>query len=114
DPIEERKVARVALATAQKRGLRFAEATDKCLAAKLDAFKNPKHRDQWRNTLQTYAMPELGAMLVNEITVQDVLRVLEPIWQTKTETASRLRGRIEAVLSWATVSGHRVGDNPAR
>jgi len=114
DPIEERKAAKAALATAQKRGLSFADATNMCLAAKLDAFKNTKHRDQWRNTLQTYAMPALGAMLVNEITVQDVLRVLQPIWQTKTETASRLRGRIEAVLSWATVSGHRVGDNPAR
>ncbi len=114
DPTEERRAAKAALTTAQRRGLSFADAVDKCLAAKLDAFKNPKHRDQWRNTLQTYAMPELGVMLVNEITVQDVLRVLEPIWQTKTETASRLRGRIEAVLSWATVSGHRVGDNPAR
>ena len=114
DPIEERRAIKAALATAQKRGLSFADAVDKCLAAKLEAFKNPKHRDQWRNTLQTYAMPELGAMLVNEITVQDVLRVLEPIWQTKTETASRLRGRIEAVLSWATVSGHRTGENPAR
>ena len=69
DPVEVRKAARAALATAQKRGLSFADATDKCLAAKLDAFKNTKHRDQWRNTLQTYAMPELGAMLVNEISV---------------------------------------------
>lgn len=114
DPIEERRTVKAALATAQRRGLSFADATDRYLAAKLDAFKNPKHRDQWRNTLQTYAMPELGAILVNDITVQDVLRVLKPIWQTKTETASRLRGRIEAVLSWATVSGHRDGDNPAR
>lgn len=114
DPIEERKAARAALSAARHRGLTFAEATDKYLAAKLDAFKNAKHRQQWLNTLQTYAMPELGKMQVNEISVQDVLRVLEPIWQTKTETASRLRGRIEAVLSWATVSGHRTGDNPAR
>lgn len=114
DPIEERKAARAALVAARRRGMTFADATDKCLAAKLDAFKNAKHRQQWRNTLQTYAMPELGKMLVDEIAVQDVLRVLEPIWQTKTETASRLRGRIETVLSWATVAGHRAGDNPAR
>lgn len=114
DPVEERKVAQAALLAARRRRLTFAEATDKYLAAKLDAFKNAKHRQQWLNTLQTYAMPELGKLQVNEITVQDVLRVLEPIWQTKTETASRLRGRIEAVLSWATVSGHRTGDNPAR
>lgn len=59
-------------------------------------------------------MPVLGDMKVSDVAVSDVLRVLEPIWATKTETASRLRGRIEAVLSWATVGGHRVGDNPAR
>lgn len=114
DPIEERKAAKAALAAAQRRGLTFADATDKYLAAKLDAFKNPKHRQQWQNTLETYAKPELGNMLVQDIAVQDVLRVLQPIWTDKTETASRLRGRIEAVLSWATVAGHRTGDNPAR
>jgi integrase len=114
DPVEERKAAKAALAAAQRRGLTFAEAMDRYLAAKLDAFKNAKHRQQWRNTLESYALPELGPMLVQEITVQDMLRVLEPIWQSKTETASRLRGRVESVLSWATVAGHRSGDNPAR
>lgn len=114
DPIEERKAAKAALADAQRRGLTFADATDKYLAAKLDAFKNAKHRQQWQNTLETYAKPELGNMMVQDIAVQDVLRVLEPIWATKTETASRVRGRIEAVLSWSTVAGHRTGDNPAR
>ncbi|MCE8539801.1 integrase arm-type DNA-binding domain-containing protein [Ruegeria pomeroyi] len=114
DPVEQRKAARAALVADQRRGLTFAEATEKCLASKLDAFRNAKHRQQWENTLQTYAMPELGKMLVQDIEVQDVLRVLEPIWQSKTETASRLRGRIEAVLSWSTVAGHRTGDNPAR
>lgn len=114
DPVEERKAARAALVTAQRRGLSFDDAVDRYLAAKLDAHKNPKHRQQWRNTLTQYALPELGPMMVQDITVQDVLRVLEPIWRDKTETASRLRGRIEAVLSWATVAGHRNGDNPAR
>lgn len=114
DPVEEKKVARAMLIAAQRRGLLFSDAVDKYLAAKLDAFKNAKHRQQWRNTLDTYAMPELGKMLVHDITVQDVLRVLEPIWQSKTETATRVRGRIECVLSWATVAGHRSGDNPAR
>ncbi|SEQ46275.1 tyrosine-type recombinase/integrase [Thalassovita taeanensis] len=114
DPVEERKDAKAALAAAQRRGLTFADAADKYLAAKLDAFKNAKHRQQWENTLATYAKPELGDMLVQDIAVQDVLRVLQPIWTDKTETASRLRGRIEAVLSWATVAGHRTGDNPAR
>jgi hypothetical protein len=114
DPIAERQAAKAALVAAQRRGLTFAAATDKYLAAKLDAFKNAKHRQQWENTLATYAMPDLGKMLVQDIAVQDVLRVLKPLWIDKTETASRLRGRIEAVLSWATVAGHRTGDNPAR
>ena len=114
DPSQERKAKRSAIIAAQRRGLTFEEAVDKYLAAKLDQYKNPKHRQQWRNTLETYVKPELGAMLVEDITVQDVLRVLQPIWTDKTETASRVRGQIEAVLSWATVSGHRTGDNPAR
>jgi integrase len=114
DPVEQRKAIRAALVSAQRRGLTFEAAVDRYLAAKLDAFKNPKHRQQWRNTLESYALPDLGAMLVQDITVQDVLRVLQPHWQLRTETASRLRGRIEAVLSWATVAGHRTGDNPAR
>jgi len=114
DPVEERKAIKAALVAAQRRGLTFKDAVDRALAAKLDAFKNPKHRQQWENTLATYAMPELGKMLVQDITTQDVLRVLQPLWMDRTETASRLRGRIEAVLSWATVAGHRTGDNPAR
>jgi integrase len=114
DPVEDRKAKRAALAAARNRGLTFKDAVDRYLAAKLEAFRNEKHRQQWQNTLSTYALPKLGAMLVSDIAVQDVLRVLEPIWKAKTETASRLRGRMEAVLSWATVAGHRSGDNPAR
>jgi integrase len=114
DPIEERKAVKAALVAAQRRGLTFAEAVNRALAAKLDGFKNAKHRQQWENSLAAYATPELGKMLVQDISTQDVLRVLQPVWMTKTETASRVRGRIEAVLSWATVAGHRTGDNPAR
>lgn len=105
DPAQERRDARA--------GLTFEAAVDRYLAAKLDEFRNEKHKAQWRSTLDTYARPVLGPKLVAEITMQDVLRVVEPIWQATTETASRLRGRIEAVLSWATVAGHRTGDNPA-
>jgi integrase len=114
DPVEQRKAAKAALVAAQRRGLTFADAVDRCLAAKLDAFKNAKHRQQWENTLASYATPDLGKMLVQDITTQDVLRVLQPLWSDRTETATRLRGRIETVLSWATVAGHRTGDNPAR
>jgi integrase len=114
DPVEERKAVKATLAAAQGRGLTFDKATERYLAAKLDAFKNAKHRQQWQNTLAQYAAPVLGKMMVQDIAVQDVLRVLQPLWAGKTETASRLRGRIESVLSWATVAGHRTGDNPAR
>lgn len=114
DPVEERKAAKASLVAARKRGLTFAVAVDRYLDAKLSEFRNPKHRQQWRSTLDAYARPAIGAMLVSDIDVQDVLRVLQPIWAGKTETASRLRGRIENVLAWATVAGHRKGDNPAR
>jgi len=106
DPLQERREARS--------GLTFEAAMHDYMATKLDEFRNEKHKKQWRATLDTYARPVLGPKLVSEITVQHILKVLEPIWQTKTETASRLRGRIENVLSWATVAGHRTGDNPAR
>lgn len=114
NPIEERKAATSALVAAEKRGLTFTDAMEKYLVIKLAEFDNEKHRKQWRATLNKYAIPALGKMLVADIQVQDVRRALEPIWAEKTETASRLRGRIEAILSWATVAGHREGDNPAR
>jgi len=126
DPVEERKAAKARLALAQRRGMLFKDAVDKALGAKLDAFKNAKHRDQWRSTLDAYAIPQLGPLPVQEIDTAAILRVLSQevrdkdgnlegtLWQARTETASRLRGRIEAVLSWATVAGHRTGENPAR
>lgn len=114
DPVETKKAAKAALVTSQRNELTFSAAMEKYLDAKMEAFQNSKHRAQWRSTLETYAKPTLGNLPVSIINVRDVLSVLEPLWSSKTETASRLRGRIEAVLSWATVAGHRAGDNPAR
>ncbi|WP_316862471.1 integrase arm-type DNA-binding domain-containing protein [uncultured Cohaesibacter sp.] len=99
---------------AKKGTITFSDAVDKYLAAKEKEFRNDKHKKQWRSTLESYAVPVLGKMDVKSIRLPDVLRVLEPIWEEKTETASRLRGRIESVLSWATVAGYREGENPAR
>lgn len=113
DPIEQRKAAREALRAAADR-MTFAKAVELYLAAKLSEFRNEKHRKQWRSTLDRYAAPVIGGKPVADLTVQDIVATLEPIWATKNETASRLRGRIENVLSWATVNGHRAGDNPAR
>ncbi|MBO6581990.1 MAG: tyrosine-type recombinase/integrase [Hyphomonas sp.] len=106
DPIAERAKAREVLT--------FDRAIDQYLETKLTEFRNEKHAKQWQSTLDTYARPVLGRLPVSEIEVRHVLRVLEPIWAKKTQTATRLRGRIEAVLSWATVAGFRIGDNPAR
>ena len=114
DPVEHRKTTMAALIASQKRGLTFSMAMERFLVGKLAEFENPKHRKQWRATLDKYAVPKVGKMLVADIEVSDIQRILEPIWLTKNETASRLRGRVEAVLAWAAVAGHRTGDNPAR
>ena len=78
------------------------------------AGKNAKHGDQWENTLKAYAYPKIGASSVQAVNTDHVLSILEPIWTTKTETATRVRQRIEAVLDWAKTRGHRTGENPAR
>ena len=106
DPLKAKRKAREAMT--------FSQAMEHYLTAKMGEFRNEKHVKQWRSTLETYAVPVMGPMLLPAIEARHVLRVLQPIWTVKTETASRLRGRIEAVLSWATVAGHRTGDNPAR
>lgn len=113
DPVEHRKAARSALIAAQRRGLLFGDAMNRYEAAKLDGMAE-KGRKQWRSMLDSYAVPAIGAMIVQDIAVQDVLRALEPIWSGKTETARKMRAAIEAILSWSTVAGHRTGDNPAR
>ena len=107
DPIAEKKK--------NVPNISFDEATVLFLETKLEGLKSQRHKAQWPSTLNRYAHPVLGKLAVSDITVNDVLEVLKPIWTTKTETASRLRGRIEAILSWATVAGHRKnGENPAR
>ncbi len=110
----ERGEAPVSKREEARRRITFREATERHLRKALVSFRNAKHRAQWRSTLETYAFPVIGDMPVDAIGIADVLRVLEPIWETKPETASRLRGRIEAVLASATVAGYRDGDNPAR
>lgn len=78
------------------------------------SWKNVKHGQQWTNTLTQYAFPVIGKNGIGDIHADDIVRILAPIWQEKQETASRLRGRIESILDWATVNGWRKGDNPAR
>ena len=94
--------------------LTFREATQQYFDQHERKWKNAKHRTQFTNTLKQYAFPVLGDMAVADIGTPEVLRAIEPHWHTKTETMSRVRGRIESVLDWAGVRGYRTGDNPAR
>lgn len=114
DPIRERTEAQSLLRTKQLKAVNFESAMQTYLAAKEGEWKNPKHRQQWENSLKNYAIPVLGPVLVADIQQEHVLAVLEPIWRTKTETASRIRGRIEQILDWATVRKLRTGENPAQ
>lgn len=112
DPIAERRRLRAALCVPA--AMTFDQATRHYIATKEAEWRNPKHGDQWRNTLATYASPIMGKLAVDDIQIQHVHAVLEPIWKDKTETAVRLRGRIECILDWAITTGVRSGDNPAR
>lgn len=114
DPIAERKAARSALLASRANQITFEEAARLCFEAKRPEWKNPKHAQQWINTLEAYAFPTLAKLRVRDIDTPHILEVLEPIWKVKTETAKRLRGRIEAVLDWATARKYRDGSNPAR
>ncbi len=113
DPIEAKRAATVARRLADANVITFDKAAESFIAANASGWRNEKHRYQWRATLATYASPVIGTVPVAEVTTEMVLRILSPIWTTKTETAVRVRGRIEKVLGWATVHGYRVGDNPA-
>lgn len=114
DPLDARRAARASLIAGASKSITFDEAVEKYIAAHRAGWKNPKHAAQWEATLATYASPVMGKLPVQMVGVTEVMKVLEPIWQTKSETASRLRGRIEAVLSWAAVRGYRDQTNPAR
>lgn len=122
DPLDVKEAARrdEAQAEASQReenvlnAATFKAATERHLALKESGWRNAKHRQQWENTLITYAYPVIGELPVRDINPQHVLQVLEPIWSTKPETASRVRMRIEAVLNSAKVLGWRTGENPAQ
>lgn len=115
DPRKAQEQARQDLKTQQSR-LTVREATEAFLATHQDGWRNDKHRDQWRNTLNAYVMPRLGDAVCAEITADQVRETLAPIWKTKPETASRVRGRLEKILDWASVREGRAhsGANPAR
>jgi hypothetical protein len=102
DPVERRRSNRIAERIETTKATTFAQCASQYLMAHEAGWRNPKHRQQWRNTLATYVLPVLGPLPVQSIDRALVLRVLEPIWKEKPETASRVRGRMESILDWAT------------
>lgn len=119
DPVEQRREAKSLLMAEQNKAITFEQAANQYLEKFIEGdsgvkqVANKKHISQWRATLTTYAFPFIGQMQVRHIETAHVLKVLSPIWQEKTETASRLRGRIEKILDWCKAAKLRTGDNPA-
>ena len=114
DPIEERQRRKDQLAAARASRKTFDECAADYIASIEGKWKNRKTPAQWTSSLNTYASPTIGKLDVSTIDTPHIIKILEPIWTTKTETASRVRGRIESVLAYATTRGFREGDNPAR
>lgn len=114
DPIGQRNQTKKQKLIDQLRTITFDECAKAYISAHQHVWKNQKHISQWENTIATHASPVIGGLPVTAIDTTLVMKVIEPIWQSTPETASRLRNRIELVISWATARGYRVGENPAR
>jgi integrase len=111
---EQRQAERLAQRAAEAKAMTFRQCAVACISAHEASWRNAEHRRQWSSSLEQYVYPVFGDLPVDQIDVAHVVKVLDPIWSTIPETASRVRGRIEKVLGWATVRGFRSGDNPAR
>lgn len=114
DPIEEKHKKKLDDRLSAASIITFDDASMRYIKTHEAGWKSLKHADQWRNTIATYASPVIGRLPVHVIDNKAVMKVLGPIWGTKRETASRLRGRIEKILDWATTLKYRTGDNPAK
>jgi integrase len=114
DPIAARQKKRAERRLEMARAMTFRQAAEALIKAKATEWTNPRHAAQWPQTLTTYVYPILGSLPVQAIDTGLVLKTIELLWREKPETASRVRGRIESVLDWATARGYRQGDNPAR
>ena len=114
DPLQEKQEKAASAIACQAREVTFDWCAGQYIDAHKSGWKSAKHADQWRNTIAMYASTVVGAVTVDKIETAHIMKILEPIWTVKAETASRLRGRIESVLDWATVRKFRTGENPAR
>jgi len=114
DPIEVRKEEKRKRAAEAVKTVTFSQCASAYIQSHRPGWRNEKHGDQWENTIRIYCEPLIGSLGVQDVDNECVLKILEPIWATKPETASRLRGRIENILDWAKVRGFRSGENPAQ
>jgi integrase len=114
DPIEARKAARMRARLDAAKSVTFKQCAEAYIKTHRAGWRNGKHAAQWEATLATYAEPVIGALSVQTVDTALVMKVIEPLWATKPETASRLRGRIESILDWASAREYRAGENPAR
>jgi integrase len=114
DPLDEREATRLANTIARAKQVTFEQAATDCIKAKSPEWKNAKHCSQWTNTLAEYAYPTLGKVPIHLLTTEAIYEALKPIWLEKTETATRVRQRIEVVWDWAKARGYCSGENPAR
>ncbi|MDP7144342.1 MAG: integrase arm-type DNA-binding domain-containing protein [Pseudomonadales bacterium] len=113
DPKAHRDDVRHEARLSSYRSITFEACAIEYIESHRAAWKNPKHAKQWQSTISTYALPKFGNLPVQQVDTEEVLGCLKPIWLEKAETATRLRGRIEAILDWAKVKGYREGENPA-
>jgi integrase len=114
DPLDQRKAAALERKLERAKAITFRDAAGRFIAANRSGWKNVKHSSQWEATLKTYAYPVIGDLPMQAITTALIMKVLDPIWSTKPETAGRVRGRIESVISSAKARGEFLGENPAR
>jgi integrase len=114
DPIAERDARRTEATLTAARATTFDQCADAYIRVHGAGWRNATHHQQWRSTLKTYVSPIFGGLAVADVDTALVMKVLEPLWTTRTETAGRIRGRIECILDWAKVKGLRTGENPAR
>lgn len=114
DPIEQRKADQAAKRAERSNAVTFAYCAKQYIESHRHGWKNVKHAQQWENTLEQYAYPVIGETIIKDVDTALIMRILQPIWLTKNETAGRLRGRLENILDWAAVQGFRAVENPAR
>jgi len=126
DPIEQRQAKKLGVKESHQNSITFKEAADKCIKTKQAEWSNSKHKDQWVSTINTYALPIIGKMKVDLITTAHIVKLLEQeikkkngevegsFWKVRTETATRVRQRIEVILDWCKAHKYISGDNPAR